>query len=624
MADYSGLIDAAAGKYGIPADILRRVASTESGDNPNAVSPKGAEGIMQLGEAAAKDSGVSDRFDPAQSIDGGARYLRAMYDQFHDWPVALAAYNAGPGAVRKHGNQIPDYPETQAYVRKVMGGNMDAAKTAPAAGAADPLAGMLQESPEEKELDKRALKSLDEAEADRAEAKKGSLEDIRRYEQMLAEPPPEVPKPPSLKAMPDAPDDKDYIKDPKRVMGQFFPVLAVLGSLATRKSATTAMMAATEAINSAKSQDKEAYERANTKWKQSTEKALHESQQEIDRYNEALENVKLSNAERQQKLQVAAALSDSKMARVALSTGNFEAIEKMKNMLEASRYKIAQVYSMAQYREDQLKLHEEALNDAKAKVPPTTQAYDDAVQRAKSGGATDEEARRAGLVALKEAEYAAHPTAQAAAGRAEERTIQSDKRTQIYQNTRQQASEIDSVTPEEMNTASGQIRILDAFTKLATGGQAIRQFMASSMTKYMGWVNTAEALKQRTLTTKGAIMGEAAAKQYYEAAKEMNAEIMKVYDKSLAEHAQKIEARGEEPGQAIDGDDLQRIISEGLYTPKAAGAAPGQQPAAPTPAPAPAPGPAVTPGAPKVGTVQKGYVFLGGNPADQKSWAKVQ
>jgi len=115
-------IDAAAARYGIDPGLLRGLVRQESGFDPRAHSAAGAMGLTQLMPATAASLGVSDPYDPAQSLDGGARYLREMLDRFGNDPAkALAAYNAGPGAVARFGG-VPPYAETQNYVRNILGG----------------------------------------------------------------------------------------------------------------------------------------------------------------------------------------------------------------------------------------------------------------------------------------------------------------------------------------------------------------------------------------------------------------------------------------------------------------------------------------------------------------------
>ncbi len=105
---------------GLPAALLKAVAVAESRMNPAAVSPAGAQGLMQIIPSTARALGVVDPFDPLQSIDGGATYLARQLASFGSYTLALAAYNAGPGAVRKAGG-VPPFPETQTYVKRVLG-----------------------------------------------------------------------------------------------------------------------------------------------------------------------------------------------------------------------------------------------------------------------------------------------------------------------------------------------------------------------------------------------------------------------------------------------------------------------------------------------------------------------
>lgn len=116
---YADLINGAAARTGVPGELLAAVAKQESGFNPRAVSPAGAQGLMQLMPGTARGLGVENSFDPAQAIDGGARLLRSLLDKFGSTELALAAYNAGPGAVSRY-DGIPPYRETQNYVRNIM------------------------------------------------------------------------------------------------------------------------------------------------------------------------------------------------------------------------------------------------------------------------------------------------------------------------------------------------------------------------------------------------------------------------------------------------------------------------------------------------------------------------
>ncbi len=119
FATLEPFIDEASTETGLPVQLIDAVIRTESGYRSGAVSRTGAQGLMQLMPDTARSVGVSDPFDPRQNILGGSRYLRKLYDQFGSLELAVAAYNAGPGAVQKH-DGIPPFQETRRYVATVI------------------------------------------------------------------------------------------------------------------------------------------------------------------------------------------------------------------------------------------------------------------------------------------------------------------------------------------------------------------------------------------------------------------------------------------------------------------------------------------------------------------------
>ena len=119
QAPYGDMIQSAAKKYSVDADLIFSVIAAESNFNPRAISRRGARGLMQLLPATGTRFGVKDIFDPAQNIDAGTQYLRDLMARYQgDLVLTLAAYNAGPGAVQRYGH-VPPYNETISYVRAI-------------------------------------------------------------------------------------------------------------------------------------------------------------------------------------------------------------------------------------------------------------------------------------------------------------------------------------------------------------------------------------------------------------------------------------------------------------------------------------------------------------------------
>lgn len=132
-AAMSPTVEQIAAEHSLPPELIHSVIKVESDYNPLAISPKGAMGMMQLIPATARRFGVSDAFNPVDNIQGGARYLKYLLDLYHgNYPLALAAYNAGEDAVARYGG-VPPFPETQKYVIQVGKRFDDARKAAPPA-----------------------------------------------------------------------------------------------------------------------------------------------------------------------------------------------------------------------------------------------------------------------------------------------------------------------------------------------------------------------------------------------------------------------------------------------------------------------------------------------------------
>ncbi len=154
--EISDLVNQTARKHDVDPLLVHSVIDVESGYNPNAISPKGAQGLMQLMPATAKMLGVRDSFDPGENIEAGVKYLKYLQDLYKDDRLALAAYNAGPAAVEKYRN-IPPYRETQDYVNKVAK-RYDAHKGA--ANAPVPVTPKADPTPETKEDQHPKLESF--------------------------------------------------------------------------------------------------------------------------------------------------------------------------------------------------------------------------------------------------------------------------------------------------------------------------------------------------------------------------------------------------------------------------------------------------------------------------------
>ena len=128
---FGALVEEHASRQGLSPDLVRAVIQAESGFNPRARSVKGAMGLMQLMPETAAEYGVSNAYDPEQNIRAGTAYLASLIDRYNDEGLALAAYNAGPGAVDKYGRRIPPYRETRNYVARIRNAAPSTSRVSP-------------------------------------------------------------------------------------------------------------------------------------------------------------------------------------------------------------------------------------------------------------------------------------------------------------------------------------------------------------------------------------------------------------------------------------------------------------------------------------------------------------
>jgi hypothetical protein len=329
MPDYSPIIADASKKYGVPADLLQRQLQAESSGDPRAVSSAGARGLMQLMPGTAKDLGVTDPFDPTQSIMGGAAYMAQMYKQFGSWPEALAAYNAGPGNVQKKG--AASWPGVRDYVSKVMG--MPDLKT---------TAQQIINDPQRQALLGQAVQSGQQAIVSRETAKAEMTANRSRSQGVLDQITADranAPAMPTLADVPKQPDEKPRT-NPLKIFGEVMPMMAILGSGLSRGGALAAMKTATAAMTAVKARDSEEAKAAHDRWKSEIGRVGAQNELELTRYKNVMDNRKLSMDDRLAELRVIAADSQDAMAIAQLDVGNFDQFTKLIQLREGANTKV--------------------------------------------------------------------------------------------------------------------------------------------------------------------------------------------------------------------------------------------------------------------------------------------
>lgn len=562
--DYSKAVTDAEAKYDIPDGIYERLLGQGERSGATATSPKGAYGYAQLMPAAAHDMGV-DRNDPSQNIDGGAHYLKTLYDRFGDWGLAVAHYNAGPSGDINN-------KETRAYYRRVMGRDMpDAQSTSTSTPA--PMPGLDPKMQEQQnQLFQRGIKEAEQGDADyRAfleQYGKNADKLLKEYDSAVHNPIPEPPKPPNLH---EAPNGQDYMHNPVGVLQQTLPLMAVFAGGLTRRHAIGAMKAMAAAMNAQKSNDQQAFEQAHQKWRDDTEQTLQQYTLIRQQYEDIMSNRNASLQDRMGELQAWAVENQISQAKHLISQGDLGRVSDIMQLQNANAYRMWQVQDMTirqQQQQERLEMDREYKRWQEAGgSDPAKRAYTTAYQAALDAGKSAQEAEHAGEASAAAYNHQKNDETNKLALQWR-RGIQADKRTQAYEQEQQFIQALKDVDPAKMDEGPTQKLVIDAFNRLATN-QAARKFLIDAGDQ--GLLNKADMLGKHLLTTKGPVMGKALAKRYYDAAQKMAETMENPYDQALAENARAMEQNGLDPTIAIDQHALDRISSKGYWTPAGGG-----------------------------------------------------
>ena len=564
-------------KYGLPEGSYVALLDKGEHSGPTATSPKGAYGDAQLMPDTAREMGVKDIRDRRQNIEGGAKYLAQQYKTFGDITKAQVAYNEGPA-----GHGVANNPETRAYIARIQGRDAKAANASQSADPASP-----QKSSDEKEAFdyvKTAHKAYEASLVEQENAGKLYEKRIADFEEEQKKA--EADRRAALEnhqkvmgSMKPIPENKQVQTQPMQVLGQFLPMLAMLGGARARSSAIGALQAAAAAMNGRKKNDEDAFKQAHETWLEQMQQRREAVQEETEAYKDILENEKLSTEERIEELHTASLIYGNKQMNAAAKEGALDKAVNIVNMyLTADKY-ADDVYWKAQeagFRKRGLDIQESGQQLASDRISPANKAYNAAYKEAISHGKTEEEASQLANDALKRTEEAIHPTALAAMNRADARLVQNDPEYKKWVNIETPVNNLRTIDPVaaskpggEFTTGPGQLRVLDSFTKAITGGQAIREFMVNVPTKYANILNKAAQLMESYKGGKAPFMDPALAAEYYKEGLKVADEAENTFDKAMAAQAQKIDNRGGDPAAAIGGEVLGRVISKNLYTPSA-------------------------------------------------------
>lgn len=611
MADFLDLLTSGAESAGDP--LAQNPRSSASGSyqfldstwralgNPGRASDAPPEiQRVQAAKLAAQNAATLQRWgipltDQTQYLAwqqgaGGARALLANPDDTAIGALVKAGVNprqAEQAVLLNGGTRDMSAAEfAQRVEHRITGGKMPtgaAATSDPQAGGSDFLSRALAiysaypDSP----AGKAAKSALDRYQADTKQEdtaldEKGQMlgKEEAAFEKIASDtpPPPQVPKLPDEAAMKAAELAKvsDRPNDPTRVLGQFLPMIAVLGGALGRNGAVNSLKAAAAAMGAAKTNDEDALQRAHQAWQDSMDETIKNFNMQRDAWGDVVSQ----NKDRRQDLLTQAGIFASQYEipglKAAVDSGDLDFISKFQSMQTAAIDPLIKVAEAARA--------DEAAKTAEERISPVDRAYDTAFNDAKASGASDDEATKKAGDAAREVSLDVKPGLEGTQERASKASFEKEPAVQSYQKAQ---PFFDSIAlaqsdPTFGKTVPQQIQILDAFTRIATDGQAIRRFMTQAAQDSFGLVDKAQVAKDQYLAH-GAVISQEAIKEYVAAAAEIQSEMQRLYDEKLADDANAMIRQGLDPTNALPTEDLDRLVGEGkIKLPVGGGSSQGQ------------------------------------------------
>jgi hypothetical protein len=456
--------------------------------------------------------GVTDPTDPNQSREGGARYLLQLLKQYNgSVPMALAAYNEGPGNLQRKGV----FPSTQKYVSSIM-------------GPSDALGQMLQAPDPNTDPDFLAARAAQQKSqrvsgqtAQSLQQNQGAIQGVadtlraineRKYPDVH---PLELPKEPQTEA-----------KDPIRALGQFLPLMAILGGSLSRRHSLAALEAATGAMEAQKTGDEKDLQRNHDRWLDEMKRLDEMHQAEKEHFDEAIKVNETDRAAAMAQLSVVAALDNNLLMKDKLAKGDVDGAIQLYQMKSNAWGQARQVWQMSMEQKraaETERYHNAEIAEKEAALPPEKKAYAHYLEQHPG----DEEGAQieAGRAAMR-----LHPEKAASITDRLRKQLDTEPVGKAWETTRQFIGSVDAAAndPDIANNPIKQIALIDAFQRIATN-QAIRGFTLKAAQDALPLSNQAETLKKKIMGPNGAAIGAKAIKEYIDAARGIAGEMESNY-----------------------------------------------------------------------------------------------